>query len=108
MARIQILPLPPVKNGEYERTPFILILDKLDDPLPNAVEDHLRAATGADLVLASMGEMEASGQLELTEEQRDALLQHLTSAPERETRVHDMRYTDAHEHIQPGRPLDTA
>lgn len=78
MARVQIVPLPTVKADGYEHTPFILILDKLDNPLTADELSHLRKTTGAQLVISTGDEWEAPGQLELTEEQRETLLTHLT------------------------------
>ena len=84
MARIQILPLPTVKAGEYEQTPFILILDQVDQHTENwplAMLDQLKIDTGAVTVIAHASTLDAPGALELTDEQRDALVAYLTVPP---------------------------
>lgn len=80
MVRIQILPLPTVKAGDVERTPFAVILDQIaDDEVWREVDiDVLRHETGAATVIAHTGTLDAPGQLELTDEQREQLLAYIT------------------------------
>lgn len=81
MARIQILPLPTQKAGDFEHTPFILILDQADrgtEDWPAEYVESLREQTGAVTVLAHEATLDAPGALDLTEEQRAELLAYLT------------------------------
>jgi hypothetical protein len=81
MARIQVVPLPPVTAGEYTHTPFIIVLDQLDldtEHWSDAELEHLKEATGAALVLAHEATLDAPGGLTLTDEQRTELLDRLT------------------------------
>lgn len=99
MARIQIVPLPTQKVGDYERTPFILILDEVnrfEEDLSDEWLDHLKEASGAAVVIAHEATLDAPGSLELTDEQREELLERLTSPAQY---VADIRYTDADDHL---------
>lgn len=98
MARIQILPLPTLKADGYEHTPFILILDQVDrhdEDWPDALLDNLREQTGAATVLAHEATLDAPGALELTEEQREQLLDYLTE-PQRWILGADQHHADTH------------
>lgn len=80
MSRIQILPLPTLKADGYEHTPFILILDQVDrqaEDWPEAFVQHIREETGAATVIAHEATLDAPGALELTDEQREQLLDYL-------------------------------
>lgn len=102
MARIQILPLPTVKAGDYERTPFILILDQTDRTTEDWTHDmleELKHSTGAAMVLAHEATIDAPGALELTDEQRQELLAHLAE-PRRW--ILGQSYADAEPHLIPG------
>lgn len=102
MARIQILPLPPVKVGEYEQIPFILILDQIAD---DEVWDDglfltaLKHETGAVSIIGHHGTLVAPGALTLTDEQQADLLTYLTQ-PRRW--VSDQTYTDTDVKLIPG------
>lgn len=80
MTRIQIVPLPTERAGDYERTPFILILDQVTDAHDVSAEqgEYMKHQTGAALILVSHEAIDAPGQLELTEEQRAQLHAYLT------------------------------
>lgn len=81
MARIQIVPLPTIRNGELERTPFIIVMDQLDlgeERWTDETLDVLKDATGATLVLAHEATIDAPGALDLTDEQKSELLAYLT------------------------------
>lgn len=80
MARIQVLPLPPLKAGEYEQTPFILIFDKVtdDEPISQAFTSWLEETTGAAAIIVTPDTIDAPGELKLTDEQRDELLAYVT------------------------------
>lgn len=79
MARIQILPLPAERVGEYERIPYILILDQIDDEAwtPDSLE-HLKHQTSAVTVIGYQGTLDAPGALELTEQQQADMIDFLT------------------------------
>lgn len=80
MARIQILPLPTQKAGNYERTPFIVILDqcnRADEEWSDETLETLKRATGAEQVLAHEATIDAPGSLTLTDEERDQLRDYL-------------------------------
>lgn len=82
MARIQIVPLPTIRNGDAERTPFIVVMDQLDldgERWTDQTLDILKATTGAALVLAHEATIDAPGALEITEEQKSELLAYLTT-----------------------------
>lgn len=99
MARIQIVPLPTQKVGDYERTPFILILDEVnrfEEDFSDEWLDHLKEAAGAAVVIAHEATLDAPGSLELTDQQREDLLDRLTAPA---NYVSDMRYTDAEDHL---------
>lgn len=80
MPRIQVLPLPPVKAGEYEHTPFILILDQVTDDQPVSQEftAWVEETTGAAAVIVTPDTIDAPGQFELTEDQRTNILAYIT------------------------------
>lgn len=87
MARIQVMPLTPVKVDGLERIPFVLIIDQLGDvrqtdPWLNTVElgEALKQQTGAESVWMHEGTFDVASPLELTEEQRRHLLDVLTPA----------------------------
>ena len=76
---MQIVPLPPLRSGEYEHTPFIIVLDQLGDgsfPISHEYVDDLRQVTGAATVVLSDAVLDAPA-VELTDEQRAALLARL-------------------------------
>lgn len=102
MARIQVLPLPTLKVGDTERTPFILIIDQVngdtEDWDPRLLES-LRQQTGAAFIIAHEATLDAPGNLELTDEQHHALLAHLTE-PLRW--ASDQSYPDPQPHLIPG------
>lgn len=99
MARIQILPLPTQRVGDYERIPFVLILDQVsrfEEDFPDEWIEQIKQATGAALVIAHEATLDAPGALELTEEQKEQLLADITAPAQYVT---DIRYTDADDHI---------
>lgn len=53
MARIQVLWLPPERVGGVERTPYILVIDQVDDPddVRSGLTDAVVESTGARAVL---------------------------------------------------------
>lgn len=84
MARIQVLPLPTEKVGDAERTPFILILDEVnrfDEDWPDELVIEMKEATGAAFTIVHEATLDAPGSLELTDEERDQLRQHLLTGP---------------------------
>jgi hypothetical protein len=92
MARIQIVPLPTIRDGELERTPFIIVMDQLDrdeESWTDETLDVLKATTGAALVLAHEATIDAPGALDLTDEQKSELLAYLTE-PRRVTLAPDI------------------
>ncbi|MEV8023383.1 hypothetical protein [Microbacterium sp. NPDC080220] len=97
MARIQIVPLPTLKADGYEHTPFILVLDQVDrqdEDWPDVLLEDLRERTGAATVIAHEATLDAPGQLELTAQQREQLLDYLTE-PQRITLGDPEGSTDA-------------
>lgn len=106
MARIQILPLPTMKAGDYERTPFVIILDQIaDDEVWREVDlEVIRHETGAASVIAHTGTLDAPGQLDLTDEQRDQLLAYLTQPQQW---IADQRFCEAEPRLTPGPIMQT-
>lgn len=82
MARIQVLPLTVEKVGDIERTPFVLVIDQVDDPewYTDELMGSLKRQTGAAAVWMHTGPFDVATPLELTDEQRQHLLGLLTSA----------------------------
>lgn len=78
MARMQLVPLPPVRMGEYEQIPFIVIIDQVGhhDGPPAVPVDLIQHATGAALVIVEAGALDAPA-LELSEDQKAALIDRL-------------------------------
>lgn len=80
MARIQIVPLPAQRTGDYEHIPFILILDQIDPDDVWRPEDMeiLKHETAAVTVIGYEGTLDAPGALQLTEEQQADMIRYLT------------------------------
>lgn len=93
MARVQILPLPTEKVGDVERTPFVIILDSFDrhdEDFPDAWLEQLKESTGAACIIAHEAQIDAPGNLELTDEQREQLLQRVTDEVAVGEAVHEL------------------
>jgi hypothetical protein len=100
MARIQVLPLPTAKVGDYETTPFLLILDQTnrhDEDWPDELLDHLKDSTGALMVLAHEATIDAPGALQLTEDEKQQLHDRLLAPAPAE--IYDYRYTEREPHV---------
>lgn len=88
--RIQILPLPPVTLGDATHVPFVVVLDRLEDPLSMAETAALRRMSeswGARGLLAVGPDdsIEISPHLDIPDDLAQALLAQLdTPAPEAE------------------------
>lgn len=86
MARIQILPLPPQRVDGFEQTPFVIVIDGLEDgdalrDLDPAHLEYIEMTTGATMILAVSDTLDVAQPLTLTEEQQAELLARLTSDP---------------------------
>lgn len=81
--RIQILPLPEVAIDDYALTPFVVIVDRLTDDdrmgFTEATTEWITRTWGATSVLVS-DEIEIAPHLDLPDELRQALVDHLTAA----------------------------
>lgn len=83
--RIQILPLPPLTLGDATETPFVVVFDRLDDPISMDEVAALRdmaTAWGAKHSLSVGGgdSIEISPHLEIPDDLHQQLIAHLTSA----------------------------
>lgn len=106
MARIQILPLPAEKVGDFEHFPFILILDQLgeDEAWEQQYSEDLKQQTGALTVLAYAGTIDAPGALDLPEDQRKKLADYLLHPRHW---VMDQRYSEQEARLIPRRIMST-
>lgn len=79
MSRLQVMPLPTQKAGDFEHTPFVLVIDQAaDDEWSEAAVRHIKVHTRADLVIVHEGTIDVSEPLELTAEQGENLRRYLT------------------------------
>lgn len=83
--RIQILPLPPRTSGGATETPFVVVFDRLYDPISMdevvALRDMATSWGASYSISIGMGDsIEISPQLELPDDLQQQLIAHLTAA----------------------------
>lgn len=78
MARLQVLPLTPIRNGEIETTPFILVVDQLKEHERADIDvDVLRSVSGAQTVFVGVETIDVVAPLALTDAQQAELISRL-------------------------------
>lgn len=76
MARVQILPLPPITLGDSTKTPFVLVFDGDTSEWSDEFLDSIKDQTGAALVIMAE-ELDVGAPLTLSIEQQHEILTQL-------------------------------